>query len=93
MAIIYDIEKNAKNVAQRGLPFDLVDRFVWDSALVVEDSRRGYSERRYQALGPIKNRLHMLVFTIRGDDIRVISLRKANGREIARYEKAQSRID
>lgn len=31
----------------------------------------------------------MLVFTVRGEAIRVINLRKANSREIARYEKAQ----
>ncbi|OWT75359.1 MULTISPECIES: BrnT family toxin [unclassified Achromobacter] len=93
MAITYDFAKSVKNVDQRGLSFGLVHRFDWDSALILVDNRREYNEARYQALGTIENRLHMLVFTMRGDDIRVISLRKANGREKARYEEARPRID
>lgn len=93
MVITYDSAKNANNIVRRDLSFDLVHRFEWNSALVVEDNRREYTEQRYQALGNIGYRLYMLVFTIRGDDVRVISLRKANSREVARYEKAQSRID
>lgn len=41
-----------------------------------------------QALGKINGRLHMVVFTVRGESLRIISLRKANAREVARYEKA-----
>lgn len=57
-------------------------------ALIVEDSRKAYEERRFQALGLIGDRLHMLVFTPRGPKMHVISLRKANPREIKRYEQA-----
>ena len=53
----------------------------------VEDVRRDYGEPRFQALGEIDGRLHMLVFTPRGGDVHVISLRKANRREIKRYEE------
>lgn len=44
-------------------------------------------ERRYLALGHIDNRFHALVYTLRGDAVRVISLRKANSREVMRYEQ------
>jgi uncharacterized DUF497 family protein len=57
-------------------------------ALIVEDSRKTYEERRFQALGLIGDRVHMLVFTSRGSKMHVISLRKANPREIKRYEQA-----
>jgi uncharacterized protein len=90
MDITYDPEKSARNVAERGLPFSLVEAFEWDGAVVVEDVRFDYPERRYQALGTINGRLHMLVFTLAAHTLRVISLRKANSREVKRYEEAQS---
>jgi uncharacterized DUF497 family protein len=60
--------------------------FEWDSALIVEDIRKDYGERRFQALGLIEGRLHVLVFTPRAGKTHVISLRKANKREVKRYE-------
>ena len=90
MPISFDPRKNERNIAERGLSFALVDEFEWDSALVVEDVRRDYGERRFQALGMITGRLHALVFTPRVGRVQVISLRKANRREIRLYE-AQAR--
>ena len=90
MPISFDARKNERNLAERGLSFELVEEFEWDSALVVEDSRRDYGERRFQALGLIEGRLHALVFTPRAGRVHVISLRKANRREVRHYE-AQDR--
>lgn len=88
--ITYDPRKNTLNIANRGLSFELARVFEWDFALIVEDRRRDYGERRYQALGFIHGRLHMLVFTPHASAIHVISLRKANKREIERHaEKTQ----
>ncbi|WP_218892042.1 BrnT family toxin [Granulicella arctica] len=42
---------------------------------------------RVRALGFLDGRLHALVFTTRGEDMRVISFRKANRTEVRRYEK------
>jgi len=87
MGISYDPEKCARNVRERRLSFDLVREFEWSTAFVLEDVRRDYGETRYQALGEIDGRVYMLVFTPRGGDVHVISLRKANRREINRYEE------
>jgi uncharacterized DUF497 family protein len=86
MDISFDPAKNERNLLQRGIPFTLVAQFEWDSALMVEDRRKDYGERRMQALGFIEARLHMLVFTARRGTIHVISLRRANSREIKGYE-------
>ena len=86
VSISFDPRKNQRNIAQRGLPFNLVEEFEWDSALVVEDTRRDYGERRFQALGLIMGRLHALVFTPRAGRVHVISLRKENRREVKLYE-------
>lgn len=90
MPISFDPRKNERNIAERGLSFELVEELEWDSALVVEDVRRDYGERRFQALGLITGRLHALVFTPRAGRVHVISLRKANRRESRLYE-AQDR--
>ena len=86
MPVSFDPSKSERNVALRGIPFDLAEEFEWDTALVVEDLRKDYGEPRFQALGLIEGRLHALVFTPRTDKVHVISLRKANRRETKRYE-------
>ena len=63
--ISFDPAKSARNALSRGLPFEAVADFEWDSALIAEDLRRDYGERRFQALGWIHARLCALVFTPR----------------------------
>jgi uncharacterized DUF497 family protein len=87
MKIAFDPAKNAANIALRGLSFEMAKRFDFDSALILIDSRRDYGEVRYQAMGLIGNRLYFLVFTMRGQTLRVISLRLANRKEKALYDQ------
>lgn len=89
MQITYDPAKCERNTAERGLSFELVRAFDWSAALVLEDQRQDYGERRFQALGFIGDRLYMLVFTPRPGAVHVISLRKANKREVTGYEQSQ----
>ncbi|MGN6516428.1 MAG: BrnT family toxin [Rhizomicrobium sp.] len=93
MEIEFDPDKNAVN--RRKHRIDLADAagFAFETAVVDEDDRRDYGEARFQALGLIGARLHMLVFTFRGANVRVISLRKANKRECAYYEKQKSALE
>ncbi len=77
---------NARNIATRGISFEQAIEFEWETALIVADTRKDYGERRFQALGLIAQRLHVLVFTPRSGKTHVISLRKANKREVKRYE-------
>lgn len=94
MKITFDPVKNERNIRERGLPFHLVEGFDWDSALVEEDARKPYQETRYVTIGFIGGRLFVVIFTPAADEgVRVISFRKANQREVKRYEKAQPRID
>ena len=86
MEFTFDATKNARNVAMQGLSFHQAAAFECDSALIVEDTRKDYGERRFQALGLIAARLHVLVFTQREAKVHVISLRKANKREVKQYD-------
>ncbi len=85
MAIVFDQRKSDTNEKRRGLPFEMVEAFGWNEAKIVEDIRFPYPERRFQALGMIGGILHMVVFTRVGDDIRVISLRRASRKERKNY--------
>lgn len=87
MKISFDSAKNEINIQTRQLPFTLVTELDWSNALMVEDDRKDYGERRFRVLGMIGTRLHALVFTPRLDKVHVISLRKANLREEKQYEK------
>lgn len=88
--IEYDLDKSAQNTVQRRLSFALAAQFDFESAHISQDKRRDYGEIRYSAIGMIHERLHVLVFKEIPDGIRVISLRKANLREVLRYEKAET---
>ena len=85
MVVEFDPEKSARNAIERGLPFDRVNDFDWSSIVVFEDARTDYGELRLLLFGYIDGRLHAAVVTPRDDDLRVISLRRANRREIALY--------
>ena len=94
MQLSYDPAKSERNKAERGLAFGLAEEFDSSSAMIVEDRRKDYEERRYQALGSIGEHLYMLVFTPRGGTVHVISLRRANQRERIRYARqAKPRTD
>jgi uncharacterized DUF497 family protein len=84
--ISFDVAKEARNIATRGISFEQAIAFEWDTALIVADTRKDYGELRFQAFGLIADRLHVLVFTPRSGRTHVISLRKANKREVKRYE-------
>lgn len=83
----WDDAKRRANRALRGIDFAEAERFDWSAARVLPDERRDYGEPRWQAYGAIGARLHVLVFTIRAGRIRVISLRKANAREQAKWAR------
>ena len=90
MPFTWDPAKNERNVAERGIPLSLAEAMDWSSALIAQDTREVYAERRDQVMGFIGDDLHMLVFTPRDGAVHVISLRRANKRERTRYGNAQT---
>lgn len=88
MEIEFDPAKNERNVLLRGISFERAVEFDFETALFVEDTRHDYGEIRWRALGRLDGRVHALVFVETRRGIRVISLRKANLREVKRYDEA-----
>jgi uncharacterized protein len=87
MEIECDPDKSNKNVAERGFPFALAEQVDWETALVWEDDREDYGEARYRCLGLVGRRVYAVVFVMRGEVMRIISMRKANNREVEQYEQ------
>ncbi|MCF2133856.1 MULTISPECIES: BrnT family toxin [Burkholderiaceae] len=89
MEISFDLAKDAKNIEKHG-GVSLADAkaFEWDSAVIWPDQRKAYGENRMIGLGYIGKRLFNVVFVDRDGIRRIISLRKANLREVKRYAQA-----
>ena len=91
MRVTFDPAKNARNVAERSLPFERVADLEWETAVALEDDRKDYGERRVRVMALLGPRLHVAVITFRDDAMHVISFRKANSREIKRYAEEKNR--
>jgi len=83
MGIIFDPAKDATNIKDRGISLARVADMV--PVAVVEDDRKDYGEIRQRVFGYIDGVGYCAVITERGEDTRVISLRRARSKEIKRY--------
>lgn len=85
MRIEFDPRKDARNEAEKQLPFERAADFGWHDVVVIPGDRNDYPEPRFVAVGYLDTRLHVLCFTPIEGGIRVISFRKANSKEARRY--------
>ena len=85
MKIEFDQAKDVTNQAKHGVSLALADELDWEAALVWVDGRFEYGELRMIALAPNSGILYYVAFVERGELRRVISLRRANRREVRHY--------
>lgn len=85
MDITFDPAKNESNIAKHGVPLALAAQLDWPEVMACVDSRHDYKEVREIGFGVIGERLYCVVFTQRGDVMHIISMRKANKREVKSY--------
>lgn len=85
MLVEFDPDKRDKTLTERGLDFARVWEVFASRHFAAEDVREDYSEPRYITAGRLDGRMVVMVWTPRGETRRVISMRKANEREQARY--------
>ncbi|MFJ3054370.1 BrnT family toxin [Herbaspirillum sp. NPDC087042] len=88
MLISFDPRKNAANMDKHGVSLTQARDIEWDTALVAADDRFDYGEPREYVIAYIGLRLYVVVYVDRDAVRRIISLRKANKREIERYAEA-----
>ena len=85
MQITFDPSKNRQNLEKHGVSLADAVALEWDTLIAMPDRRKDYGEQRFIGFVLKEDRLFCIVFTDRGDKRRLISLRKANAREVERY--------
>lgn len=88
--IFFDPVKDAVNFDKHGLNLSDFQGFDDNTDITIADNRADYGERRYRTFGRIAGMGYMIAFTIRGDQLRLISFRRAHEKEMKRYEQANA---
>lgn len=85
MGFEYDVDKSANNQRKHGIDFEEAQR-LWDDPDVVEIPAKTIDEQRWLVVGMIGGKHWSAVITYRGENIRLISVRRARSEEVAIYE-------
>jgi len=85
MQIEFDATKGRVNQKKHGVSPAMAVELDWDAVLVWVDERFEYDEVRMIALAPRAGILYYVAFADRGEVRRIISLRRANRREVKHY--------
>ncbi len=83
----WDDGKRKSNLAEHGLSFEDAEAVLSGRCLTDEDTRCDYGERRFVTLGQLEGRTVVIAHTPRGENTRIISMRKANSREQRNYQE------
>ena len=81
----WDEAKRRLNLRKHGIDFADADKIFRGLTLTAEDDREAYGERRFLTLGLLDDQVVSVAHTERGDEIRVISIRKATKHEARFY--------
>ena len=85
MPFEYDPSKSATNEAKHGIDFDEA-RVLWKDARMLEAPAITDGEPRFVVIGKIGENHWAAVCAHRGDNVRIISVRRAREQEVDYYE-------
>ncbi len=85
MSFEWDEWKCETNLVKHGVDFRRAVQIFEGRLIERVDRRRDYGETRIRCTGQIDGRIYVVVYTWRGANRRIISARKANGRETRAY--------
>ena len=85
MNLEFDSKKSAANKQKHGIDF-AEGEALWDDPERLELPAKTVGESRYMLIGLIQDKYWSAIFTIRGENIRIISIRHARNMEIEAYE-------
>jgi len=81
MKFEWEDTKHARTLRERGIGFDDGARIFAGKLVIWQDTRRDYGEARFRAVGESDGVVLHVVYTMRGDVTRIISVRRANRKE------------
>ncbi len=88
MGFEYDPAKSAENKRKHGIDFENA-LALWSDDALVEIPARVVDEARWLVIGKIADKHWSAVITRRGEDIRLISVRRSRIEEVALYESEE----
>ena len=87
MKLSWNEVKRQKTLQERELDFNDAAEVFAQCHLSIPDERIDYGEPRFIVVGFLQNRMTILVYAPRGEAKHIISMRKANDREIKKYSQ------
>jgi len=81
----WDEQKNQINIRKHGLDFADAPTVFAGATFTFEDDRFDYGEDRFITLGMLTGEVVVITHTERGDNVRIISMRKATKYEQKLY--------
>ena len=85
MPFEYDRAKSTANKAKHGIDFEAAQA-LWNDGRMLEAPAKTEDEPRFLVIGKIGETHWAAVCTHRGDNVRIISVRRARKQEIDHYE-------
>ncbi|MCH7508910.1 MAG: BrnT family toxin [Proteobacteria bacterium] len=85
MGFEFDPQKSDRNLANHGIDFVEAQQ-LWNDSNLLEIPARTEDEPRFIVIGQINAKHWSAVITYRGDDIRIISVRRSREEEVIWYE-------
>ncbi|MDD2600527.1 MAG: BrnT family toxin [Kiritimatiellae bacterium] len=86
MKFEYDPNKSESNKAKHGIDFEEA-QVIWEDPDRLLVPARTQGESRFLLIGKIKDKYWSAVFTMRGESIRIISVRRSRKKEVNKYEE------
>lgn len=88
MDVLWDPEKAKVNLKKHGVRFSDAETVLFDPNALTREDVESEGEQRFVTVGmDALGRILIVVYTYRGEDIRLISARSATKRERMQYEK------
>lgn len=82
---VWDEAKRRENLRKHKIDFADVEMIFRGLTFTVEDDREAYGEQRFLTLGLLEDQVVSVSHTERGEEIRIISIRKATKHEAPFY--------
>ena len=85
MEFEFDPNKSAANKQKHGIDF-VEAQALWGDPDRLEVPAMTFGEKRFLLVGKISEKHWSAVFTLRGENVRIISVRRARAEEVEAYE-------
>ncbi len=89
MRFEWDAQKSITNTEKHGIDFETA-KSLWLDEGRVEIEMTFPDEKRWALIGKIEGKIWTAVYTVRGDNVRLISVRRGRPKEVRLYEEKKA---